>query len=139
MDPVTVLLVDDHQPWLDIVTRFLKEHCLNEVAVVGTARGAEDGLAHAQRLRPDVILLDLRMPGMSGLEAIPRLRRLVPGTGIIALTLLTPGPYRIATLAAGADGFVSKDTLYSDLLPTIQRVAQANRSRAQRVDSDRSG
>jgi DNA-binding NarL/FixJ family response regulator len=124
MSPVSVLLVDDSPLFLDITTRFLQEECQGEVVVVGVAGGGEEALAKAQPLHPQVVLVDLNMPGMSGLEAIPRLRQALPDAGIIALTLLDAEVYRQAALAAGADGFVSKSTLYTDLLPAIRRFKQ---------------
>ncbi len=127
MGPVSVLLVDDSLLFLDIATRFLQEEYRDEVVVVGAAGGGEEALAQAQLLQPQVILIDLNMPGMSGLEAIPRLREALPDAGIIALTLLDAEAYRQAALAAGADGFVSKPNMGADLLPAIRRVVRADR------------
>lgn len=124
MSPISVLLVDDNAAFLNILTRFLQEHCQNEVVVGGTAGGGEEALDKAQALRPQVILLDLAMPDLPGLEAIPRLRRLLPDVGIIALTLHDTNGYLEAALAAGADAFVSKFTLDTDLLPAIRQVMQ---------------
>jgi two-component system response regulator NreC len=120
---VCVLLVDDHEPFLRAAADFLQRH--HELAVVGVLRGGEEALAQAQDLRPHVILIDLNMPGLNGLETISRLRVMLPEVGIIALTLLDPNAYRQAALAAGADDFVSKANLTSDLLPAIRRVARA--------------
>ncbi len=124
MNPISVLLVDDNPTFLHILTRFLQEHYQSEVIVVGTAGGGEEALDKAQALRPHVILLDLRMPGLSGLETIPLLRSILSKVRIIALTLLDPNGYWQAALAAGADGFVSKFTLDTDLLPAIRQVMQ---------------
>jgi two-component system invasion response regulator UvrY len=122
-DPkVCVLLVDDHEPFLRAAADFLRRH--HELAVVGVLHGGQEALAQAQDLRPHVILIDLNMPGLNGLETISRLRVMLPEVGIIALTLLAPNAYRQAALAAGADDFVSKANLTSDLLPAIRRVAQ---------------
>ena len=128
MDPVSVLLVDDNPTFLAILKRFLEEQHHNEVAILGTAGGGEEAMTQAEKLRPSVVVIDLAMPGLSGLEAIPLLRVALPGLGIIALTLLEPNGYREAALAAGADEFVSKSTLSTDLLSAIRRVMQADRS-----------
>jgi DNA-binding NarL/FixJ family response regulator len=122
MDPVSVLLVDDNPTFLRIATRFLQEHYRDEVVVVGTAGGGQEALIKARDLRPQVILLDLAMPDLPGLEAIPRLRAALPEVGIIALTVHNSNGYRQAALAAGADEFVSKANLSTDLLPAIRRV-----------------
>jgi DNA-binding NarL/FixJ family response regulator len=128
MAPIPVLLVDDNLTFLRILENYLQELHHDEVVVVGSTGQAEVALAKAKNLRPEVILLDLAMPGLPGLEAIPQLRGMLPGTGIIALTLLEATAYREAALAAGADAFVPKATLHTDLLPAIRRVVQANRT-----------
>jgi DNA-binding NarL/FixJ family response regulator len=125
MDPISVLLVDDNPTFLRVLTRFLLQQYQDEVRVVGTASCGMAALARAQELRPRVILLDLAMPVLPGLNTIPRLRIMLPDVGIIALTLLDPNGYREAALAAGANEFVAKATLATDLLPAIRRVARA--------------
>jgi DNA-binding NarL/FixJ family response regulator len=134
MDPVSVLLVDDNPAFLRILTRFFQEHYQNEVMVIGTAGGGAEGLALARSLRPQVILLDLRMPGLCGLETIPLLRRMLPDVGIIALTLWDANGYREAALAAGADDLLSKFAVNTDLLPAIRRVARTKRSQDKPVE-----
>lgn len=121
---ISVLLVDDHEAFLRVATEFLQRH--NELSVVGAARGGEEALTQAQDLRPQVVLVDLNMPGLSGLETIPLLRAMLPEAGIIALTLLDPKVFRQAALAAGADDFVLKANLSTHLLPAIRRVVGSN-------------
>lgn len=125
MSPISVLLVDDNPTFLRITSRFLKKH--DDVDLVGTAGGGVEALSQAQELRPQVILLDLAMPDLPGLEVIPRLREVVPEMRIIALTMLDTEEYRKAALAAGADEFVPKADLNKDLLPAIRRVVGAGR------------
>ncbi len=127
MKPISVLLVDDNPTFLSIVTRFLEQH--EEINVVDAVNGGEEALAQAHRLKPDVVLIDLAMPKVSGMEAILRLRAAWPKMGIIALTLLDTNGYRQAALTAGADGFVAKDDLNAKLLPAIREVMEAKRSR----------
>jgi DNA-binding NarL/FixJ family response regulator len=126
MKPISVLLVDDNPSFLRIATRFLQGH--DDVAVVGAAGGGEEALALAQDLQPDIVLIDLAMPGLSGLGTIPRLRAALPEVGIIALTVLDTTSYWQAALSAGANDFVPKTRLNTDLLPAIRRVAQADPS-----------
>ena len=125
MNRVSVLLVDDSAVFLGAARRFLQEHCAEEVNVVGTASGGDRAIVQAEALRPQVVVLDLRMPGMTGLEVIPRLRTLLPVVRIIRLTHLEARGYREAALAAGADEFVSKASMDSDLLLAIRRVGRA--------------
>ncbi len=129
MQPMAVLLVDDNPTFLRILKRFLEEHGRGEVEIVGTADGGREALAKAMVLKPQLVLLDLAMPDLHGLEVIPGLRRLLPDTGIIALTLMNPDSYRQTALAAGADEFVAKASLDTDLFPAIRRVAAAYRPR----------
>ncbi len=120
MKPISVLLVDDNPTFLDIVTRFLQRH--EEITVVKAVNNGEEALAQVHRLKPDVVLMDLAMPKVSGMEAILRLRAAWPRVGIIALTLLDTSGYRQAALTAGADEFVPKDSLNANLLPAIRQV-----------------
>ena len=124
MNPVSVLLVDDSQRFLDIATNFLRVSSRSEVSVVGRAQGGREALTKAQQLRPQVILIDLAMPDLPGLEAIPRLRTMLPDAVIIALTMMDQKSYQEAALEAGADEFVSKDMMGAQLLPAIHRVMQ---------------
>lgn len=126
MAPISVLPVDDNVTFLHILIDFLREE--EEIIVVGTARSGEEALEKAKELQPQVILLDLIMPGLGGLSAIPRLRSMMPDVGIIILTVLDAKAYREAALAAGADDFVAKANLYTDLIPAIQRLTQGRRS-----------
>ena len=127
MEPVRVLLVDDNLTFLRIAARFL-EHELDRVTVVGTATGGDEALAKAGCLLPEVVLLDLMMPGMNGLEVIPRLKAILPGVCIVALTLLDTSSYRSAALSAGADAFIAKTAMSTDLLPVIQQLIGARQT-----------
>ncbi len=126
MKPVTVLLVDDNSIFLRTLTRFLEEEGRDEVVVIGVAGSGEEALTQARDLRPQAILLDLRMPGMSGLEALPLLRKALPETAIIVLSIMDPDAYRGPALAAGADDFVCKAALDTDLLPAIRRLKKCH-------------
>ena len=93
MNPISVLLVDDNPTFSRIAARFLQEH--GDVVVVGAVGGGEEALAHAhaQALQPQVVLLELGMPGLTGLETILRLRSMMPEVGIIAMTLMDTNGY----------------------------------------------
>jgi DNA-binding NarL/FixJ family response regulator len=121
---IRVLLVDDNEAFRRVASDFLQRH--HELIVVGAICGGEEALAQVQDLGPQVILIGLDRPG---LETISWLRKVLPGVGIIALTLLNDNVYRKAAMAAGADDVVLKAELTTELLPAIRRVTQANRSR----------
>ncbi len=120
----SVLMVDDEPTFLRVASLFLRTHHRNEVEIVGTANNGEECLAQAQRLAPQVVLLDLNMPGLSGLQTIPLLRILFPETRVIALTLNDSETYRKAVLAAGGDDLVSKAKMNTDLMPALRRVVE---------------
>lgn len=124
MKPISVLLVDDNPVFLRIAARFLQQH--DDIVVVGAAGGGQEALALAQDLQPELVVIDLAMPGLSGLATIPLLQVVLPKVGIIALTVLDTNGYRQAALAAGANDFVAKASLDTDLLPAIRRVAQGD-------------
>src|ERR1043166_3372057 len=108
MTSVSVLLVDDSARFLQVVSRFLESNSNDRVTVAGTAGGGVECLTKVTDLKPQVILLDLCMPDLGGLELIPKLRRIHPDMGIVALTLLDMEAYRRAAISAGVDEFVSK-------------------------------
>lgn len=124
MQKTAVLIADDNPTFLRIATRFLETHGTDELEVVGMANGGKEAVTLARELHPHVMLVDLAMPDLPGLEVIPILRETLPEIGIIALTLLDTTGYREAAMAAGADAFVPKATLTTDLLPAIQQVRQ---------------
>lgn len=120
----SILLVDDEPTFQRVATLFLQTHYRNQVEIVGTASSGEEALAQAQLLAPQVVLMDLSMPGLSGLQTIPLLRIMFPEMRVIALTLMDSESYRKAVLAAGGDGLVSKAAIHTDLMPTIRRVME---------------
>jgi DNA-binding NarL/FixJ family response regulator len=117
------MLADDHQLFLSVTTVYLRQY--TDLLVIGQTTQGRETLALAQNLKPQVVLIDLIMPDLPGLEVIPRLRAEMPEVGIIALTLHDSDGYRKASLAAGADDFITKSRITTDLLPAIKRVALA--------------
>ena len=113
----SLLLVDDNSFFLRIAARFLDG--FPEIKLLDSASSASEALVKAEALQPDVILLDLNMPGGSGLDLLPRLRTLAPHVRIVVLTLWDSDAYRQAALAAGADDFVPKALINSNLVPAI--------------------
>lgn len=120
MDRKTLIIVDDNSTFIDVITRYVG----NEVGleIVGTATDGSGAVELARQLRPDLLLLDLGMPGLTGIEVLPLLRVASPNTRIIILTLLDTEAYRSAALRAGADAFISKAALSKQLLPKIHEL-----------------
>ncbi|MGQ9903205.1 MAG: response regulator [Anaerolineae bacterium] len=118
--PVRILLVDDHS-----VLRAGLRLLLNsqpDLNVIGEAGDAREALALAESLQPDLILLDLTMPGLSGIEALPALRRLAPSARILVLTMHDDESYLRQALRKGAAGYVLKKAADTELISAIQAV-----------------
>jgi len=129
MKPISILLVDENPIFLDIISRFFRDDFSNKIILVGKATTYAEAEELAERLRPEVILVDHGLPGQKGLACVAALRRLVPKVAIIVLTLLDKPDYRRSALDAGADEFLQKDNVFQDLLPAIQRAITARAPR----------
>ena len=112
-----VLLADDHPGLIAAIARLLAQ---DEYEVVGSVENGARLLEEAARLQPDVILLDLFMPCMNGLNACRELTRMLPRTRIIVLTAEDDADVKQFVLAAGAFAFIEKRAIGSDLLPAIR-------------------
>jgi DNA-binding NarL/FixJ family response regulator len=123
LDRIRVLLADDHQDFLAVATRLLEPE-FDVVKTVGNGRAVLD---EAARLQPDVLVLDISMPVLNGIEAARRLKAAGCGAKIVFLTVHGDADYVRAALGAGAHGYVVKCRLASDLLPAL-REALAGRS-----------
>jgi DNA-binding NarL/FixJ family response regulator len=115
-----VLLVDDDSGFRDTVRHLLIQR--EEAVVVGEAADGEQAVALAGSLKPDVVLMDLAMPRMNGVEATRRLKAQWPGLLVVLLTVHDDDVYRRTALAAGAEAFLEKKSLGLDLWPTLVRI-----------------
>jgi pilus assembly protein CpaE len=120
MDKIRLLLVDDSIAFLEIAASFLSNH--ENLIIVGS----NEALSLAANLQPDIVLLDVNMPGLNGIEITPHLRKILPGAGIIVLSFQNSDIYKEAALVSRADAFLPKETLADELIPTINRVSQRN-------------
>ena len=118
--PLRTLIVDDSTPLLSHLRRFLDAQAF--VHVVGTADNGSEALLKADELTPDLVLMDLNMPYMDGLQATGHLRRRQPNARIIIMTLDETAKTKAAARAHGAHGFVGKSRLPEDLMAEIRRV-----------------
>ena len=122
MEPIRVLIVDDHGVMRAGLQAMIGAQ--PDLLVVGNAASADEALAAAPSLRPDVIVLDVEMPGRDGIEALPVLRQACPGARVLMLTMHDDAALVRRALAAGASGFVVKEALGDDLLAAIRTVWQ---------------
>ena len=123
--PVRVLVVDDFKPWLSAVNAVFA----NEVGIqiVGTAVDGPEAIARADVLRPDLVLMDIGLPSMSGIEAAWQIIDLVPDTKIVFVTQRTEPELVQAAFAVGGRGYVLKSGARSELLLAIKAVAEGKR------------
>jgi DNA-binding NarL/FixJ family response regulator len=118
---ISVLLVDD-QPLLRGGFRMILE-AEADLAVVGEAGDGDEAVELAQHLRPDVVLMDIRMPNTDGIEATRRIIAKEPGVRILALTTFDVDEYAFGALRAGVSGFLLKDVRPTELTAAIRTVA----------------
>lgn len=117
---IRVYLVDDNQNFLSAAVHFLKRQA--RVEVVGFASSVQRAFEQIKKLQPDIILLDLDMPEITGFVAIPLFQKIAPQSKIIILTLLESENDRALALAAGADDFISKSSILTELMPALFKV-----------------
>jgi len=119
--PIRVLVVDDHALFRRGVIALLAD--APRLVVVGQASDALEGVRVAGASHPDVILLDLHMPGVSGVQALPLLKEAVPDAAVVMLTVSEDSDDLVACLKAGAAGYLLKNIEADFLLESIERVA----------------
>src|ERR1043165_5298509 len=124
-EPIRVLTVDDHPLMREGIAAVLGEQA--DMAPVGEAADGWQGLQAFERLRPDVTLMDIQMPGMDGLEALSRLRTLSPGARVIVLTTFKADAQAWQALKLGASGYLLKTQLRTELLDAIRAVHRGHR------------
>lgn len=120
MMPITILLADDHVMVRRGLHVFLKTQ--KDMKVIGEAANGQEALEQAQELEPDVILMDLHMPVMDGIETARRLRSLLPHTRIIVLTSFSDQDHVVPAVRAGVKGYLLKDIEPEDLAAAIRNV-----------------
>jgi DNA-binding NarL/FixJ family response regulator len=119
--PVTIVVVEDNEEFR-LIVRDLLRSAADLVTVVGEAADGEEGLALVRRERPDIVLTDLVMPRLDGVELTRRIRLELPQTKIILMSSHTEDAYRLMASDSGADAFVSKRVFSANLLPAIRDV-----------------
>lgn len=117
-----MLLVDDSPVFLDRACAWLSRE--SDIEVVARAVSGDEVVALVERLNPQVVLMDIAMPGMNGIEATRRLKLLANAPAVLILTLDGDAAYRAAAAAAGADGFLCKSDFATELLPALRRIGR---------------
>jgi len=124
-DPITILAVDDHPLLRDGIAALIAGQ--PDMALVGTCASGREAIQQFRALRPNVTLMDLQMPGMSGVEALVAIREEFPVARIIVLTTYAGDVQIMRALKAGASGYLLKNHVHLELLDTIRGVHAGRR------------
>ena len=128
---IKVLLADDHR-FVRKSLRTLLERT-GDIEVVATASNGLEAVAQANLHSPDVVVLDVSMPVMDGIEAARQIAEQRPGSKIVMISIYDTSPYVHSSLKAGASGYVLKDLAASDLAAAIRTVARGKRFYSEKV------
>ena len=120
MDPLRILVADDHPLFRSGLRGLLAATA--ETEIVGEASTGEEAIALAEELQPDVIVMDLQMPGINGIEATRRVVQTSPHVGVLVVTMFEDDRSVFAAMRAGARGYVLKDTDEEEMLRAIRAV-----------------
>lgn len=122
---INVLLVDDHEIVRAGISRLLND--VQGIKVIGTASSGEEAFKMAKEKHPDVILMDVKMPGIGGLEATRKILRQNPSIKVIALTIYEGEPFPSKLLQAGASGYLTKGAGIEEMVTAIRTVHSGKR------------
>lgn len=124
-EPIRVLMVDDHP----VVRKGIRSLISNyaEVEVIGEANDAAEGLSLLTQLKPDVVLLDIRLPDQLGLDLLPQIKKLDPTVKVLVLTSFDDEEYVTQALKAGAEGYILKNSTDDSLIHSIQAAYRGDR------------
>ena len=124
MDPIRVFLVDDHRIFLEGLVRLIQDH--PSMKIIGTARDGREALKQIQALQPDVVLMDISMPNLNGLEATRLITKASPKTKILILSMHENEEFLRKVLMAGAISYLLKDTTADELFLAIEETHRGN-------------
>jgi DNA-binding NarL/FixJ family response regulator len=129
--PVRILVVDDVEPWRRSVCKILRAH--ERLHVVDQAADGLEAVQKSQELKPDLILLDIGLPRLNGIEAASRIGKVAPGSKVLFLTQNLDADVARMALSNGAKGYVLKIDAASELLPAIETALNGERFVSKRL------
>lgn len=128
MSAIRILLVDDNSEFLDVLDEFVAAD--PKMQIVGHAQSGRQAVDQVQRLEPDLLVMDINMPEMNGLEATRQIKERPDAPRVILLTMHDEACYREAATSNGADGFISKMGFCRELLPMIKELCTPSDNKA---------
>lgn len=122
MEPLRILIADDHPLFRHGIREFLS--LSSDIQIVGEAATGEEAISQAETLQPDVILMDVNMPGVNGIEATRRILNDLPHIRVLVVTMFENDSTVFAAMRAGARGYILKDAEKENILRAIQAVSK---------------
>lgn len=124
MSEITLILADDHTMVRSGLRMLLEAQ--SDIRIVGEAESGAEAVRKVMSLKPDIVLMDVQMPDMNGIEATREIKKIVPETAVLALTIYEDDQYFFEMLKAGASGYVPKRAAPDDLVHAIRTVARGD-------------
>jgi len=118
MPKIKVLLVDDNSKFLQLAKNILSSD--KDIAVIGEAMDGKEAISKVKELKPDIVLMDVRMPGMNGLTATSSIKQIMPEVKVLIVTIYDSDEYKEAAMSSGASGFIVKKSIQDELIPKIK-------------------
>jgi len=122
MKPIRVLIADDHALFVDGLRALLED--TPDIEVAADAADGKEAIRLAAEIQPDVVLMDINMPGVNGIRATREMLRTLPDLGVVMVTMVEEGASVFAAMRAGARGYVLKGRRHDEMLETIRAVAE---------------
>jgi DNA-binding NarL/FixJ family response regulator len=122
MEPIHVLIADDHVLYREGVRKMLS--VAPDIEIVGEAANGDEAITQALALQPDIILMDLKMPGLNGIEATRRILYASPRIGVLVITMFETDETVFAAMRAGARGYLLKDADQEEVLRAVKAVSR---------------
>jgi len=129
--PVTILLADDHAVVRDGLRALIEDG--NDLKVVGVAGNGREAVSEAQRLHPDIVIMDIAMPELDGVEATRRIVEKCPDTRVLMLSMYLSAEHIYRALQAGAQGYVLKESAGDEVVEAIRAVRAGKRYLSHRI------
>ena len=128
---IRIILADDHKMFLQGLSSMLNEH--SEMEVIGEAHNGERAIQLALELKPDLVIMDVSMPGINGIDATTKILQINPGIKIITLSTYLNKSFVTEMLKAGASGYVLKEQAFDELVQAIMAIVKGEKYLSSKV------